>query len=160
MRLREQEMPLDPEVERELDALDRALAGGSVDPDLEELAQLALELRSERPELSAETEASLDELAANGFPPRRTDRVGRASRKVSDGFAGLRRRGPRRLVPAFSAVAVFAIAIGVGVSQSDIFGGEGGGPSQVTQGPQEATRRRPDPRGRGSAGGIRGARQA
>ncbi len=51
MRLREQEMPLDPEIERELDALDRALAGGSVDPDLEELALLAVELRSERPEL-------------------------------------------------------------------------------------------------------------
>ena len=39
MRLLEREMPLDPEVERELGAIDRALAGEPVDPDLEVLAR-------------------------------------------------------------------------------------------------------------------------
>ena len=88
MRLREREMPLDPEIERELDAIDRALAGQRVDPDLEELAMLAAEIRAERPEPSAEVEASLEGLAADGFPPRASDRAGRASRRASDAFAG------------------------------------------------------------------------
>ena len=53
MRLLEREMPPDPEIERELEALDRALAGEPVEPDLEHLAQLARELRSERPQPTA-----------------------------------------------------------------------------------------------------------
>ena len=147
MRLREHEMPLDPEVERELDALDRALAGGSVDPDLEELAQLALELRSERPELSAEAEASLDELAASGFPPRRTDRVGRASREGRGRFAGaatqratssgprlqrhrrVRDRNRRRRLAERASSAARAAAR----------------PPGCLQGPRRRHRRRPDP---------------
>ncbi len=79
MRLLEREMPLDPEVERELGAIDRALAGEPVDPDLEVLARLAVELRSERPEPDAEADARLDVLAAAGFPPRTSDRLGRAA---------------------------------------------------------------------------------
>ena len=130
MRLRERKLPLDPEIERELDAIDRALTGRPVNPQLEDLALLAAEIRSERPEASAEAETLLDELAADGFSPRESDRLGRASRRASDAFAGLRRKGARRLVPAFSAAAVFLIAAGVGISGSGIFAGDESAPSQ------------------------------
>jgi Domain of unknown function (DUF4349) len=134
MRLREHEMPLDPEIERELEAIDRALAGRRVDPDLEELAMLAAELRAERPEPTSEAEALLDQLAADGFPPRESDRLGRASRRVSEGLVGLRSKGDRRLIPAFSAAAVFLIAAGVGISESGIFAGDQrGAPPQTVK---------------------------
>jgi hypothetical protein len=129
MKLRERDMPLDPEVERELQAIDHALAGRRVDPGLEELALLAAELRAERPEPSAEAAELLDDLAANRFPPRESDRLGRTSRRISDAFADLRRKGARRLIPAFGAVTVFVVALGVGISQSGVFGGnEAAGP--------------------------------
>jgi hypothetical protein len=123
MRLRERELPLDPEIERELDALDRALAGEGVDPDLEAVAALALELRAERPQPSAEAEQALDALAANGFPPRESDRLGRASRRVSTAFGALRAGGPRRLAPALGAATVFLVAAGVGISASGVLDG-------------------------------------
>ncbi len=121
MRLREHELPLDPEIERELEAFDRALAGETVDPDLEAVAELALELRAERPQPSAEAEELLDDLAARGFPPRASDRLGRASRRASEAAAGLRSRGARRLIPALGAATVFLVAAGVGVSASGVF---------------------------------------
>jgi hypothetical protein len=134
MRLREHEMPLDPEIARELEGIDRALAGRRVDPDLEDLAMLAAEIRAERPEPTAEAEALLDQLATDGFPPRESDRLGRASLRVSEGFAGLRRKGARRLIPAFSAAAVCAIAVAVGVSESGIFAGDQrGAPPQTVK---------------------------
>ncbi len=131
MRLREADLPLDPDVERRLDAIDRALAGHRVDPDLEDLGMLAVEIRGARPQPSAEAERMLDELAASGFPPRESDRVGRASRRVADASASLRRRGARRLVPAFGAAAVLLIAFGVGVSRSGVFNDEAGAPSET-----------------------------
>jgi hypothetical protein len=131
MRLREADLPLDPEIERELDAIDRALAGQRVDPDLEEVAMLAAEIHGERPQPSAEAEGMLDRLAASGFPPRESDRVGRASRRVADASAGLRRKGARRLAPAFGAATVFLVAIGVGVSQTGVFNDEASAPSQT-----------------------------
>jgi hypothetical protein len=125
MRLLEREMPLDPDVERELEAVDRALAGEPVDPDLEVLARLALELRSERPEPDAEADARLDLLAAAGFPPRTSDRLGRLRRWVSGASSRAREHGARRLVPALGAASVFVVAIAIGVSQSGILrGGE------------------------------------
>jgi hypothetical protein len=128
MRLRERELPLDPEIERELDAIDRALAGRPFDPQLEDLALLAAEIRTERPEPTAEAEAHLDRLAAEGFPPRASDRLGRASRRTADVFAALRGTGARRLIPMFSAAAVFAIAVGLGISESGVFSGGHSGP--------------------------------
>ena len=102
MRLLEREMPLDPEVERELEAIDRALAGEPVDPDLEDLARLALELRAERPEPDAEADARLDVLAAAGFPPRTSDR---ARAPAPTGLGRLRRpaREQGRAAPASRA---------------------------------------------------------
>ena len=124
MRLLEREMPLDPEVERELGAIDRALAGKPVDPDLEVLARLAVALRSERPEPDAEADARLDVLAAAGFPPRTSDRLGRLRRRVSGASRRAREHGARRLVPTLGAASVFAIAIAIGVSQSGVLSGD------------------------------------
>jgi uncharacterized protein DUF4349 len=131
MRLREREMPLDPDVERELEAIDRALAREPVDPDLEVLAQLALALRSERPEPTAEAETRLDELAAASFPPRASDRLGRLRQRVSDAFRPVRKRDARRLLPALGAASVFVAAIGIGVSQSGLLQGSENAPETV-----------------------------
>ena len=68
MRLREREMPLDPEVERELEAIDRAIAGEPVDPDLEPLAELARALSEERVDAEPGFAADLDQRVADGFP--------------------------------------------------------------------------------------------
>jgi hypothetical protein len=125
MRLREPEMPLDPEIARELEAVDLALAGESVEPDLEAIAELARDLHAERPEPSAEAEAMLDELAASDFSSRASDRFGRVSGRASKALAGLRRLKPRRLAPAFAGAAVLLVAVGVAVSGSGIFSGGG-----------------------------------
>ena len=68
MKLREREMPLDPEVERELEAIDRALGDEPVDPDLEVLAELARALREERVGAEPGFAARLDQRVADGFP--------------------------------------------------------------------------------------------
>ena len=59
---------LDPEVERELEAIDRALGGEPVDPDLEVLAELARALREERVGAEPGFAARLDQRVADGFP--------------------------------------------------------------------------------------------
>jgi hypothetical protein len=58
---------LSPEVRRELDAIDAALAGDPVAPELTELGQLALALRDERPEADPFFQRKLDSSAAAGF---------------------------------------------------------------------------------------------
>jgi hypothetical protein len=122
MRLREREMPLDPEVERELEAIDRALGGEPVDPDLEVLAELARELREERVGAEPGFAARLDQRVADGFP-----RPGR--------LAGLRKRltaaPPRRILAQAGAAATLLVVVGVAISQSDEIGG--GGESFSTQ---------------------------
>src|SRR5918999_4389425 len=61
---------LTPDVERELEALDDALAGRRVAPDLTELGELALLLREERPTPSDGFARHLDHRVAHGFPGR------------------------------------------------------------------------------------------
>jgi hypothetical protein len=109
---------LDPMVERELAALDAALAGEPVDPDLEGLASLARAARAARPTISSEFASSLDAREAAGFPrpPRRIDRVGAPLRV-------LRRRVSRRmLLPALGAAAT--LLLGVVVVTSLVGGGD------------------------------------
>ena len=59
---------LSPDVERELEALDDALAGRPVAPDLTELGELALLLREDRPEPDDGFGRSLDTRVKRGFP--------------------------------------------------------------------------------------------
>jgi hypothetical protein len=61
---------LSPDVERELEALDDALAGRRVAPDLTELGELALLLREDRPQPTDGFGRFLDARAERGFPGR------------------------------------------------------------------------------------------
>ena len=61
---------LSPDVERELEALDDALAGRRVAPDLTELGELALLLREDHPQLTDGFGRYLDNRVERGFPGR------------------------------------------------------------------------------------------
>ena len=124
MRLREREMPLDPEVERELDAIDRAIAREPVDPDLEPLAELARALREERVDAEPGFAANLDQQVAEGFP-----RPGALA--GSQRLAKLREKltvvPPRRILARAGAAATALVVVGVTIGQSgEIWGGEDG----------------------------------
>jgi hypothetical protein len=82
--MRHREPTLDPEAVRQLEALDAALAGEPVDPDLEDLAVLARELRDTAPKPDADFAAALDARAAAGFPRG----AGRTSADESRGQTG------------------------------------------------------------------------
>jgi Domain of unknown function (DUF4349) len=147
MKLREREMPLDPEVERELEAIDRALGDEPVDPDLEVLAELARALREERVGAEPGFAARLDQTVADGFP-----RPGR--------LAGLRKRltaaPPRRILAPAGAAATLLVVVGVAVSQSGEIGGggdEGISPQPAPQAPDQLT-------GKGATGGAPATRDA
>src|SRR5687767_9950565 len=58
---------LTPDAERELDALDDALAGRPVAPDLADLGELAVLLRDDRPQPSGDFAAALDARVERGF---------------------------------------------------------------------------------------------
>ena len=58
---------LTPEAERELTALDDALAGRPVPPDLADLGELAVALRADRPEPSLAFGHQLDARVQRGF---------------------------------------------------------------------------------------------
>jgi Domain of unknown function (DUF4349) len=121
-------MPLDPDVERELAAIDAGLLGLEVAPDLDDLAELARDARAEGPAPESDFAAKLDDWAAAGFP-----RDGR----MSDGgegergpaLGGLRERlgtvPPRRLLLPVGAAATVLVAAAVGISVSDQLGGSG-----------------------------------
>ena len=133
MRLRDEEMPLDPEIERDLEAIDRALAGFEARPGQEDLAELALELRAERPVPGSLFAAELDDWAAAGFQPRysATD-----DQQPSPAAVLVRLRDrlaaapPRRLLVPGGAAATLLVAIGVGIGVGDQLGG---GPSETPQ---------------------------
>ena len=67
MRLRREPEP-SPETRRALAALDAALAGATVDAEHDELRNLALAVRAERPVPRPEFELALDLRAREGFP--------------------------------------------------------------------------------------------
>jgi len=108
---------LDPEVARELEALDAAVAGEAVAPEFEELASLARAVRAERPAVDDAFAERMDERAASGFASARSSRPSRA-------VGWVRARPARRtLLPALGAAAsVLAALVVVGSLQS---GGRG-----------------------------------
>jgi len=130
MRLRNQEMPLDPDVERELEAIDAALQGLRVAPDLEDFAELAVIARAERSGPDPDFAAKLDEWAAAGF--LRESRPGAGDEQegavaASGLWERLRALPPRRLLVSAGAAATFVVAVAVGISVSDQLGGSNGG---------------------------------
>ena len=155
MKLREHEMPLDPEVERELEAIDRALGGEPVDSDLDALAELARALREERVSAEPRFAAELDQRVAEGFP-----RAGRLDQ--------LRRRltavPPRRILAPAGAAATLLVVVGVAISQSgEIGGGNGNGgisPQPAPDQPVGVSPARPSGAGAEPAGGAPAERDA
>jgi uncharacterized protein DUF4349 len=119
---------LTPDGERELAALDDALAGRRVASDLSELGELALALRDERPEPSATFAAALDAKVQRGFRdpgPRR-----RAS--------GRRWWGALLSPPALgTAATVLIVAVIVIADPGGSDGGGGGGGGSAASAPQD-----------------------
>jgi hypothetical protein len=124
MRLREDDT-LDPRVERELAAVEAALAGEAVDPDLADLADLAAALREMRAKPAEEFAAELDERAAAGFPGER--------RLPGTGLWERFRAAPlsRRLVPA-GAAALTAVVVATAVVATSDPGSDDAGTTQTT----------------------------
>src|SRR3954454_14085057 len=137
MRLRDHDMPLDPDVERELEAVDHALQGLRVATDLEDLRDLAVDARADRPALEPDFGTKLDQWAAAGFP--REGRPGARDEKATDSaLSGLLERlrsvPPRRLLLSMGAAATLVVAVGVGIGVSDQLGGsDRGGVTSVAQ---------------------------
>jgi hypothetical protein len=126
----ERETELTTEVERELRAFDQAIAGLPVDPEFEDAAEFARELRAERPEPDEEFTESLDARATAGFHgggslfARAGSRIEAIVSRVRGARSGRSTRGRSlrgSLVWGGGAAAVIVGAIvlivGVGVSQ-------------------------------------------
>jgi Domain of unknown function (DUF4349) len=119
---------LTPDIERELAALDDALAGRRVAPDLTELGELALALREERRRPSPTFSAALDEKVARGFrdPDPRRRAAGRPWWRALLSAPAL---------GTATAVLIVAVIVVTGPDGSDDEGGGGGAaaPTAVEQ---------------------------
>jgi hypothetical protein len=107
MKMRRDE-PMSAEAERELEALDRALAGDDVEPEFADLAALATELRAERPLPDRDWGLGLDAQAESGF--------GRAGKPPWRRLVGERR--PMSLLAPAGALATLVVVAAVGISVS------------------------------------------
>jgi hypothetical protein len=137
-------MPATPDTDRELRAIDAALAGRPVDAEHAELAELVREVRDGAPPISPAFETRLERRVLSGFPRKPGGRT--------------RRRGGL-LVPAvgLACSAVVAVSIGVGVSGDSggddaalSRGAEGGGGALAQQ--AEPARTPPPPGDEAAAG--------
>jgi hypothetical protein len=99
------ETPLDPEIAASLDAIDATLAGEPVDPRHAELAELALLVAGERPQLDSAFATLLDEGVARRFASTRPS--------VATAVA-VRRRWLWAPAAGLASAAVVAIAIVLG----------------------------------------------
>ena len=121
MRLSE-EMPIDPDVLAELEAIDATLRGEAVDPAHADLAELALLLADQRAALPADAAQSLDAAVARRFEP-----AGAAANPAGGGASTSQRPRNARwaLRPAFgaglaglAAAAIAAVVVLNGSSDS------------------------------------------
>jgi hypothetical protein len=101
MRIR-REATLDPEIARELDALEAALRGEPVGPEMAELEALAHDVRAQRPQPSDEFAARLDASVQARFNGAHRRHGGRVSR--------------RTLLPAIGAATTLVLGIVVATS--------------------------------------------
>src|SRR5262245_4579440 len=119
---------LTPEMLRELAALDAALAGEPVEPDLADLAELTALLREARPDPDPTFARALDDRVKRGFPRRAPGRAVPAPH----GAARLRSwlsGALRSPVALGSAATVVLVAVVVGISQLPSGSDDGGGSS-------------------------------
>jgi Domain of unknown function (DUF4349) len=133
---------LSPDVERELEALDDALAGRRVAPDLTELGELALLLREDRPQPTDGFGRSLDNRVERGFP-------GRDPRTRASGRRWLTWQGWMAPALGVTATAVLVAVIAV----SGPHGGESGGGGGAASTAEESS-------GAGGAAAAGGARSS
>jgi Domain of unknown function (DUF4349) len=118
-------------LERDLGAIDEALASGSAgheEPQARELQELALALRADAPEPDAAFAAELRERAEAGFPPLEDSARARQAAALARLRAktARKRRLPRQLLPAAGFVTVLAVVV-VGLASLDLGGQEGDG---------------------------------
>jgi len=123
------EPTLDPVAARELEALDAALAGEAVEPDLADLAVLAEDLRAAAPRPSEEFAARLDARAQAGFPPPR--RAPRARRRWFWPAVRLPRFTPLAAGTLAAAVVVVVVTAALLTSGGSGGGGDAGSPGTV-----------------------------
>jgi hypothetical protein len=97
--------PLSPAEERELDALERALAGEPVEPDLREFAELVEDVRATAPQMTPGFAARLEQRVAEGFP------------ESGEQPARSRPRLRRLLLPAAGSLAAVLVAVVVVVNR-------------------------------------------
>jgi hypothetical protein len=110
---------------RELAALDDALAGRPVDPDLAGLAELAILVREDRPAPDPAFANSLDERARRGFP-----------------HAPKRRRAfswPKFTLPALGLAASVLLVVVIATSSPNATDDSGGGASSASKAAPTAT---------------------
>jgi uncharacterized protein DUF4349 len=122
---------LSPDVERELEALDDALAGRRVAPDLTELGELALLLREDRPQPTDDFGRYLDTRVERGFPD--WDPRTRVTRKRWYSYRGW-------MTPALgTAIAVGLVALVVVTDPGSDQNQSGGGGGAAQTSAQETT---------------------
>jgi len=97
---------LNPEELRELDALDRVLAGEPVDADLRELEDLVRDIRANAPQMTPAFAAALEQEVSEGFPMRAQS-------------SSPRPRWRWMLVPAAGTLAALAIALVAVIDPND-----------------------------------------
>jgi len=117
---------------RELDALDDALAGRAVDPDLADLAALAVAVRDDRPSPDPAFTRTLDARVERGFP--RAAKPKRRRRGV---------RWPSISGPALGVAASLLLVVVIGVSIPTGGDESGGGDSGSGAGGSLATEEAP-----------------
>jgi len=86
VRGRRRQLPEDPQLTAELEAIERALSGRPVDPEHAELARLSLLLVAERPAVAPQSAAAIDArvAAAKALPPARRGHRRPRSRRGAD----------------------------------------------------------------------------
>ncbi len=121
MKLLDREEPMDPRAREELEAVDRALGGATVEPEHAEWAELTALLLDERPEPDEDWAAELDRTAAAGFPRRGSSASASGLREKLSGIRPMRIAGPAGALASVLVVAVVAFSTLGG-------GDESGGP--------------------------------
>jgi uncharacterized protein DUF4349 len=116
MRLLDHDEPIDPEVAASLDAIDAVLAGEPVGAEYAELAEIALLLTAERPQVRPAFAQSMDERVARRFAPVPPPATAAKSRRSLAGFW-----------PAAGAMAAgVAVIVGIAI----VAGGHNGSSSE------------------------------
>ncbi len=130
--MRQHDELIDPDVAASLDAIDATLAGEPVDPKYAELAELALMLSAERPELDESGSSRLDQLVEQRFAgPTRPTGSGLSHRPRWPRLARSLISGPLAPLAAGLVIVVAVVGVVVGVS--------GGGSSSDQSSSAQAT---------------------